>query len=360
MIRAVARVILFVLVCMYARAENLDEAARALAKKVLARLGPTESARVTSRNLSSLAAGEASKAQAAFDRALTRRIRNPTPVDISLTIAENVRGYLLVAEIRRESATAVDMVEFRPDPSPAATRPALVIEKKLVWEQPTPILDLALVADQMLVLDSIRIARYERNGAKWDLKETAALAPSVRDPRGRLEIAGDSFSAELPGTVCTGTWKPALAMQCDEGGRFSAERNTIDLHDWRGAFFQSAAIGNEVLVGEMDGRMHIYDSAHAPAGVFDGWGSDFVALADSCGGSHVAATAPGDRQSADSIALYDVVNHAPVRAGEPLSFPGPVTALWPAGTGAGLAIAVAGNVSTGSYAAYALAIDCGR
>src|SRR5450755_2120307 len=165
MIRAVTRLILF-LVYLCARGETLDDAIKALGKKVMVRLGPAEAARVTSRNLTSLAANEATKAQATLDRSLRRRLRNPMPVDVELTISENLRGYVLVAEIRRESGTLVDMVEFRPDTPPAQARPAVVLEKRVLWEQSTPILDLVIVADQMLLLDSTRIARYERDVAR--------------------------------------------------------------------------------------------------------------------------------------------------------------------------------------------------
>jgi hypothetical protein len=358
MIRAVTRLILFALVCWCARGESADDAVRALAKKVMARLGATETVRVTARNLTSLPASETAKAQAALDRALRRRLRNPTMVDVSLTISENLRGYLLVAEIRRDTGSQFEMEEYRPDPPPVPVRPALALEKRIVWEQPAPILDLAIVADQLVLLDTTRIARYQRNGAKWELKETSPLsAVNARDPRGRLEITGDSLSAELPGMQCKGTWKPSLAIQCEEGGRFPAGRNTIDVHDWRGAFFNDAEIGEEHVVAEADGRSHLYDSAHSPVAVFEEWGSDVVPVKDSCGGSYLAASAPTDRKSADSIALYIVMDRAPVRVSEPAEFPGPVTALWPTTSGA---LAIARNLSTGSYAAYALSMDCGR
>jgi hypothetical protein len=322
-------------------------------------MAPAEAARVTSRNLTSMAASDATKAQATLDRSLRRRLRNPMPVDVALTISENLRGYVLVAELRREGGTLVDMVEFRPDPPPVQARPSVVLEKRVLWEQATPILDLVMAADQMLLLEPARIARYERNAAaKWELKETAVLSPvNVRDPRGRLEVSGDALAAELPGFVCKGTWKPALAVQCEEGGRLTPARNTIDVHDGRVPFFNDADLGSERLVAEVDGRTHLYDAARNPAAVFEEWGSDFVAVTDSCGGSYLAASGPGDRKLVDSIALYFVIEHAPIRVSDPAEFPGPVTALWPSGTGA---LAVAQNLSTGSYAAYALAIDCGR
>jgi hypothetical protein len=121
-------------------------------------------------------------------------------------------------------------------------------------------------------------------------------------------------------------------------------------------FFSSAEIGGDTLAAEPDGRTHIYDAARAPQGVFDGWGSDFVVLAG-CGGRHVLASSASDPRATDSVTLYDLVNRVPVRVSDPLEFTGPVTALWPAGDGA---LAVVRNLSTGEYAAYNLALNCGR
>lgn len=358
-IRAVTRLILLLAVCGYVRAESMEDAARALGKRVLARLAPEEAARVSARNLTSLPASDTAKAQVALDRTLRRRLRNPVFVDVSLTISENLHGYLLVAETRRENGTMVDMVEHHPDPPAAQVRPQVALDKKLLWEQPAPILDLTLLDDQLLLLDTARIARYERNTAKWELKESYTLPQpvNVRDPRGRLEISGESLSAEVPGLSCKGTWKPALNIQCEDGGRFSPYRNTIDLHDGHAPFFQSAEIGPDYLIAETDGRTHIYDGSNNSAGAFDDWGADFVPVADSCRGSYVAAASPADRKSADSVALYALVNRTPARVSDLLELPGPVTALWPLGAGA---MAVVRNLSTGSYAAYALSMDCGR
>jgi hypothetical protein len=168
-----------------------------------------------------------------------------------------------------------------------------------------------------------------------------------------MEVAGDALTVHLPGVTCSGSAKLASSMRCEEGGRFTVGRNTLAGSN---ESFSSVEIGGDTLVGELDGRTHIYDAAHAPQGVFDGWGSDFVALAG-CGGRHILASSAGDQHAADSVSLYDVVGRAPAQVSDPLEFSGPVTALWPAGDGA---LAVIRSLSTGKYAAYTLALDCGR
>jgi hypothetical protein len=278
-------------------------------------------------------------------------------VELTLTISENLRGYVLVAEIRRENETVVEIAEFRPASS--LTKPALApftIESKLLWEQETPILDIALLPDSMLVLDIAGLVRYERREGKWERSAAVELPVVVRDPRGRVETNADSITIQEPGMTCTVPIKVTAPAQCEDGGQFKAARNTQDLHDWRGEFFAGAELGGDSIVAEVDGRIHIYDGAHTPQAVFDGWGSDFSMIA-ACGGRHIAATAAGDAGSPDAIALYDLTNRAPVRISEPIAFPGPVTALWPAGEGA---VAIARNLSTGEYAAYNLTLDCAR
>jgi len=355
MIRAVARGFLLLMIVVTARADTLDDAVAALAKKVSARLGAAETVRVTSRNISSLPAADTARAQTALTRALQRPVPNPKQVELALTISENLRGYLLVAEIRRESETMVEMTEFRIAAPVSPPPAAFTMESKLLWEQETPILDIAVLPDSMLVLDAAGLARYERRAGKWDRAAAVEIPVIIRDPRGRLETNADSATIHEPGVKCTVPIRLSAPPQCEEGGRFKAERNTQDLHDWRGEFFASAELGGDTLLAEVDGRIHIHDAAHAPQAVFDG-GSDLAVIA-ACGGRHIALTGNGDTASLDSIALYDLVNRTPVRVSEPVELSGPVTALWPAGEGA---VAVARNLSTGKYGAYSLTLDCGR
>jgi hypothetical protein len=306
------------------------------------------------RNSSSLSPEEAAKAQPALNRALQRRVREPKSVDVAVTISENLRGYILVAEIKRENDPAVEMAEFHPAPPAAPVRPAVSIESKVVWEQDFPILDVVQSAEQMLVLDTAGVSLYARNVGKWERTAAAPIPVSVRDPRGRMEVSGEALTIYVPGLTCSGSSKLAASIRCEDGGRFAAGRNTVVAS--QGEFFSSAEVGGDTLVAELDGRTHVYDAARMPQGVFEGWGSDFVMLAG-CGGRHVLATSAGDQHSADAVVLYDLVNRAPVRVSDPQEFTGAVTALWPAGDGA---LAVVRNPSTGKYAAYNLALNCGR
>lgn len=352
--RDVGRGIYLLFLCLVANAQTLDDAVAGLAKKITARLAPAEVARVMTGNISSLPAIDAAKVQPALARALQRRVREPKPVDITVTISENLRGYVLVAEIKRENEVSVEMAEFHASAPVAAARPAISIESRLVWEQDVPILDLALLGDQMPVLDTAGVSLYKRNAGKWELVAQAPIATNVRDPRGRLEISGETLTFDLPGVTCKGSSTLAAPVHCEEGGRFTAGRNMLSRDGQE--FFTSADIGGDTLVAELDGRVHIYDTSRAQKGVFDGWGSDFVGVS-ACGARRVLATASTDGRSADSVTLYEVANRMPVRASDPLELAGPVTALWASGDGA---LAIVRNLKSGKYAAYSLALDCGR
>lgn len=327
---------------MTMRADSLEDAARSLAKRVAARLAPEETAQVTARNLSSLARADAARAQNAFEQALRKRIRNATAVPVAFTISENLKGFILVASVKE----AIEMEAYRPAPSTPAARPALTLEKKMLWQQDAPVLDAEIAGDAMLVLDSSGVTRYERREAKWVAAETAAAPTTVRDPRGRVTLSDQSLVVDLPGETCQGTWKP-LALRCDSGGVISPGRNTFD---GTLPFFSDARIGGARLIAETDGRIHIGD------GTIENWGSDIAAMA-TCAGPRVAATANGDRETGDSIALYDLIQAVPIRVSDPAEFSGPVTALWPRQDGA---LAVVRNLTTHQYEAFELTADCGR
>ena len=226
------------MIAMAVRADTLDDAVAALAKKVVARLEPFERVRIGERNISSLPATEVSRAEVALTRALQSRGRGSMPVDVVVTISDDLRGYILVAEIRRASGTVVEMMEFRLAP-PAAPARAAIIDSKLLWEQDTAILDVAVLQDSMLVLDTAGLIRYERHEGKWERAAAVELPVVVRDPRGRAETNGESVTINEPGVICTVPVKMEVPPRCDDGGQFKAARNTQDLHDWRGEFFSS-------------------------------------------------------------------------------------------------------------------------
>ena len=354
--------------------QTLDDALHALSRKVATHLSAGEVARVASaRNLSSLGSGDVARARMGLDRALRQAgARSARRVDVALTVSQNPREVLLVAEFDKGEEHVVEMVPYHPGP-PAVRPGRSILQKQLLWEQDAPMLDLATAGEMLLVLEPANIVSYARRNSGWERADGRALdgIGVVRDPRGRLVVTGDSFTAFLPGSVCHGTWMPALEVRCEAAGagfslagqevHLAAGRNVLQAEDWA-PVFSFARVDERghalYLAAELDGRTHLYNADRKPVGSVETWDDDFVSVETGCGAGHdVLASVVSEGATNDSLAAFEIVDRKAVEVSDPAEFPGPLTALWPA---AGGAIAIARNTSTGRYAAYSVTIDCGH
>jgi hypothetical protein len=275
---------------------------------------------------------------------------------------------------------------------PSLTGPAVTLDKKLIWEQDEPMLDVAFPGGALLVLSPSRLTLYTRQGAQWSPKEAIGLNPFKpwpRDLRGHLRVTGGTFQALLPAMACSGTVdlnrSPALALDChpseepwvlESGSRalllatFASARNYFDgrvtsqsgQRKTVAPFYSAAAVEEQGrtlwLLAMLDGRTQIFDTALDPVATLPAnWGSDIAGSDARCGGgTQVLATRPGDGTAGDAIQAFSIVERAPVAATAPAEFPGPVTALWSSpGTGA---VAIVHNPATGKYESYNLTIAC--
>jgi hypothetical protein len=352
------------------RGDTLDEAARNLARKVTVRLVAGEAPHVTARNLSTLGTREFGKARVAFEHGLRRAPRaTARPLEVVFTISQNTRELLLIAELQRNGDRIVEMIPYRPEPVEHAAKIAL--DRRLLWEQENPMLDAAVLDDRLLILEPASLNLYARHGSGWELLNSRTLDPGlpVRDPRGRLQVSETAVTIGLPGVACRGTWTPTLDVHCESGDldfplggepvKLTAGRNTLASAGWP-LFFSYGRIAEQpkpiYLLGEMDGRTHLYDAERRPAGVIDSWGSDFTVVENGCGAARdILVASAADRDANDSIAAFEIADRKPVQTSDPVEFPGPITALWPAPDGA---IAVAHNLNSGRYAAYSIQIAC--
>jgi hypothetical protein len=262
------------------------------------------------------------------------------------------------------------------------------LEKKLLWEQADPILDVAFPAAGMLVLSPANITLYTRSGAQWTASKAVPLAqpkPWPADLRGHLRLKGASFQALLPGFACDGATDPALTMDChssdeawvlESGSRslllanFAPARNYFDgrvitqtgQRKTVPPFFSAASADSQGrtwwLLAALDGKTQIFDAALDPAGTANTqWGSDLAGLDAHCGaGWQVLATRAGDRGQPDAIQAFSMVDRTPQPLTDAVEFAGPVVALWTSGGSA--ATAVVHDLRTGKYAAYAVTVVC--
>jgi hypothetical protein len=157
--------------------------------------------------------------------------------------------------------------------------------------------------------------------------------------------------AEAAGVTCRGTWKPAVTIECQPGGRFTAGRNTIEEAGWQ-PYFTHAEIGGDDVVTAGDGHTYVYDAARKQLSVSDAW-NDLAVVASSCTGPKIVAA----YSTTNSLAVFDLVNHSPVRMSDAMEVPWTVTAMWPSGNAV---LAVVRNKDTNRYEAYSIALDCGR
>ncbi|MGA2435125.1 MAG: hypothetical protein ABSG25_07545 [Bryobacteraceae bacterium] len=359
-----------------ASVESSGEAAREFARKISASLAPRESVALTVRNVSALSAAEVS----AVEQAVEGELRAhgfalgdaPEFTPVKITLSANGGSWLWIAEIQRADKRDVVMlaVPRGNDASESSAEPALAIEKKPLWEQDEPILDIAAVGGESIVLDLSGVSIYGRENERWVRHKAFRIAvpkPWPKDARGRLQLGTDSIRAWLPGVSCTGKLNPELTLDCSEAvsGWPLAIPNALLApgRNWFSVpgippFFSAADAGEGWVATGIDGRAQLYDQALKPMKSIEGWGSDVAALDTACG-RYVLAVRPGDWDEPDAVEPYAIRDGRAVVSGAAVEFPGPVTAFWPSADGHAV-VAVAHNVKTGRYAAFSLSIGCNR
>src|SRR6516165_1246958 len=199
--------ILFLVPRFSPAAEDVAGAVKDLIRRTEAFLGPRVSVKVSYSNISSLADAELAGIRREFEASFPEAPEG-TPAEIRITVSENQSQYLLTEEIRKGEESRVWISGWNRPPASAAPGFGLTMEKRLVWEQEEPIVDLALSENSMLVLSPSRLTLYERQGNRWQEKQNVPLAPAnpwPRDLRGRLRVTGDRVQVFLPGMECRGT-----------------------------------------------------------------------------------------------------------------------------------------------------------
>ena len=351
--------LLVVMAAVSLAGQTLADSARAVARKAAAALAPGETVQLSVRNLSSVPAADFAGARQALEAELHPRSTVAGATAINVTLSENSQGYLWVAEVVRAGRREAAVIERAPAPGSRAEAPtALVIEKKSLWEQAEPVLDIAPVDDGLAILDAAGISVYRREEGRWTrVKQTAVEFPKPppRDLRARLVVRAGEPAAFLPGLEAGPEWPLEIG-----NARSWAGRNYFTAPNLP-PFFSAARAGDGWVLAGVDGRAQLFDAALEPLGVFAGWGSDVAHVEAKCGrGPLVMATKPGEADEPDEVQAFEMVEREAVAVGAPVEFLGPVTAMheWADGTGA--AVAISRNLKTGRYAAFTLSVSCSR
>ena len=355
-------------------AETPSEAAAQLAARIFSQLPRRPTVSLEMREQTAVALPYLSAFRIALEEELRKAGLPMTTTQpdtrLRVTISENARGLLLVAEILSgENRTVVMQPWFAPPATEAKSRVRLL--RRPLLDQPEPILDVLLLnsESELLVLTPAVLTSYRMTDGKWMPTGVAGLSltkPPARDPRGRIESTLGGFRVYVPDTTCTGAMQPVLTVSCTSGNgawplsprdpsvvaRWVTDRNVLESPSFQGAFYS----GGSGWFSTSDHR--IIDRAGNSLVVPEPWGSDFASIENSCGPTPaVLASGSGENPGRDQAQAFEIAANRAAAAGEPLTLPGPVTALWPAET-SGQATLVVRNSKTGNYEASRLGLAC--
>jgi hypothetical protein len=341
-----------------------EQPAAALAARIADVLGSGQ-ARLTILNRSSIATDQIPAIRKLFAEDLKAHgitlggAESATTVHV--TLSENARERLWVAEIAEGDDAKVEMVELGPAPTDAE-RPAgtLMLRQQPILTARDPILAVLDMGTELVLLEPEQIVLFTRSTGGWQEQQRVNIETQTslaRDPRGALlaKSAG-SFEAWLPKTHCTGTSSPAgppavWNIQCQASDDpwtlndappirafYNASRNyfTGVLVPDQGAallpFYSLAVLprqqGPAELIGGIDGKPRIVEngSLRTMAGTRD-WGSDFAALQSGCGaGIQVIVSSSGDA-TVESLRAYEIFGSDADPVSEALDVPGAVVSM---------------------------------
>src|SRR5260370_34744288 len=373
---------------------NWNEAARDLARQIAEKVGSPSNVSLAVRNTSPLSGSDVAEirhtVEAQFNSSGLRIVKPDQSVaDIQLTLSQTVQGWLWVADIRHGNNSDAVLIPVFPRQAPplSGVSSTMTLHKTFLWSQPnaTQVLDVAVLGggsnpNTLLVLDSSMVSLYHMQQSHWELDQAQPIArsrPWPRDLRGRLIVGHDrKFEAYLPGMKCSGSADSGLTMEChsaddpwplgatSDGPRaFFGARNfftgvTSGGATSTGPFFSAASAQQdfkEWFFAQTNSLLHFIGNA---SGGRNGWGNNISAIKFCCGRHwQVLLTGAADHTQSDSIQAAEAEGVAPVPAGAPVDFAGPVSALRTAADGS-TSVAVTKNLSTGKYEAFSLSITC--
>jgi hypothetical protein len=315
-----------------------------------------------------------------------------TVANVEVSLSENLRSYLWVAEIHQginQPVVAMVAVAGRPRGAAERTSTPLTIQRSLLWSDENPILDAAVINGnpaKIVVLESGRVTLLRLENSQWQQEQSLSLTharPWPRDLRGRLVLSKDHlFDAYLPEVYCRSTATAPLSVVCDDSDDpwpltgsqglkafFSAARNFftgalspgIQRQTVAPPFFSAAPLPRDQYtlwaLAAVDGHLHFLDGMTDQDLAEQGWGSDIASVRSQCGpGWQILATSIAQGPT-DEVTAFDVPDREPIPVSPPAEFNGHITALW-SDSDASSAIAVAHNSATGIYEVYRLSIDC--
>jgi hypothetical protein len=390
-----------------ATASKWDQPAGALADQIAGILGPGQ-AQLTIRNLSMIPASEIPLIRKLLEQDLKAHGVSASGAEsantLRVTLSENAREWLWVAEVIEGDETRVAMVKIQHSQNQApAGSVTMLLRKEQVsgldslpcvsWpDGKPPVLAIAERSHGLLVLKQDCLLALDRSpsgffdGKSFD--HLASTQAQARDPRGLIAAAadGDGFLVFLPGTECVGNYAASpepsrppgegwtlhchhsddpwpIYQNSDGNGAptlkafYNTVRNYftgvvtpslgVDLPPFYSAGLLPRPVdGAALLVNGVDGRVLMVENGalKTVTGTRD-WGSDFAVLRSGCGGGAQVIAAGSGEAANDSLRAYELPALEAVPASAPLPMDGTVTAMWasPDGKSVFAAVRDAGN-----------------
>jgi hypothetical protein len=389
------------------RADSLEDAARALARKVVANHKKNLGSSYVWENHASVSLATSERMREAFEVELERllriRVDHVEQASTSILITESASQIHLLAKDSSQGGDIIDSVTL-PKGQFASIEGAgtvLKLDRQILWQQPESMLDLAVSNDPsgkpeiLVVLGRESLSLYTWIEGQWVRKNSTSLPHSktpLRDLRGEIHIYDHFFQFHLPGMECDGDAWQKLTFECEEQtGIWHAEvdfllpfsldagRNffAIDPHyigpkkSTLSGFFSVAPYSQsrpdfqdqETLAGA-DGHAYIYLSGNEREKIPEylerlpvNWGSDLAQFSVNCReGSLVLASGARDHSSRDTLQGFEVEPRTVTPVTATAEFPGPILSL--KNTDDSEAIAIVFNLTTGNYEAYRVTVEC--
>jgi hypothetical protein len=358
-----------------------------LAGQIADILGPGQ-AQLTVRNLSSIQSNEVPAIRKLLEQDLKSRGVLAGGAEsanaIRVTLSENERERLWVAEIVQGSETRVAMVhvDALSAMTTATANERVVLRKERIpglfsrsagAAHDNPILAAAEINGHFVVMFSDRISIFSSAASGWSESDSFAMERKLsRDPRGVLIPAADggTFSSYASGAACSGSYslplnggaqESAWTVRCrasddpwpvyqsadaSSAPELKAFYNTardyftgvvtpsvgVDLPPFYSAgLIPRAAGAAALLLAGVDGKLQLVENGTIRTVSGTGnWGSDFAVVRSGCGsGTQVIASSSGEAVN-DSIRAFEIPALEAIPMSGPLAMDGTVTALWTA------------------------------
>jgi hypothetical protein len=337
--------ILFVLLGapVAAHSDTLEDSARDMARKIAATLPQRDDVSVEIQNLSMLTPKEVDRFSHVFFGVLQDlgfNLLHGGAVHVSVTLSENVKGFLWSAEISQGDATRVILtaVPRAPEDRPVSNSMPILLRGEKFWEGPEQILDAieettSEDGDALLLLQPDGLIIRKRGADTISKVEIPAAQTSTRTPLGSIKGENACQLLEFsPCVVVTLNWHIC----------------TIAL--------KTRTVGECHVEDMPSGRDFSFIPNLFVARTFPKGRSEFTEMSGRCGAQIQFAAGTGDYTQPDSVQAFEQQWDTFDPLSDELSFPGPVMALHVTDR---VPTAIVRNLQTGNYEAYRISVTCG-